>query len=803
MPVSRRLLAALIAIALFAITAPGRSATAQVNECDGSEWTAADAAELAAAVGCWENATEPGDYTITLVDRIFVSSQTVPAQSADFSLTIDGSTALEGAFIIVGAEGLGPTAQSPFVMRIIAVRGVTATGVALTLSEASVVGEFEAIDSHVTLRRSNFSGLSDRALRLVRTNALIEDSIVSSGLDLFADGNHPAMSATDSVVILRNSMVRGSDGAFQEAEGSEILFDRSLVMDNDVSTLSNEPCCRNSTVSYINSTVTSHDGQAPFNVTIGEVDGALVNIANSTLIDNGPHSALGPIDTRSSIIDACRLESVRRPPADFTQAPIDLGGNVGGCFDGGLIEHFPLDDYGCARPTPLGCVPTIATMPTSPARGSGQCDATLIPDPTVDLFAIDVATLPAGTDSVLTTIGRQTLDGRGFPRSSCDAGAYESDGDEPLPPGAITVATLDLDHPFSQLNVLPAPRFYVRDIGQWLQESSIDVLLLQRVAGGPLGGNTIDALMTDLAWRGYPMVYDYVPAFALDPELGTSVGQAILSRFPMVERSSTVLSNPAPEGRPGVIQEVRLSAPVRILNVRTFDDDPCGHVQALDALLDDSAYTTIVGGNLGADRTRSCVGEFAAGMVDACAAPPVDAACERTIAPGTDIADSTQDYLLHSTGGQPMRLVWAETQPVFVLDPPTPHWPVVAKYWFAGPADTDDDGIIDAFDQCPTLPGSGGDRDSDGVGDVCDPILDGDANCDDSRNIIDALVIAQFDAGLRTDAASCAIADQATELYAYGADANNDGTTNIIDALLIAQCDAGLDNAACPVPPPD
>ncbi len=93
------------------------------------------------------------------------------------------------------------------------------------------------------------------------------------------------------------------------------------------------------------------------------------------------------------------------------------------------------------------------------------------------------------------------------------------------------------------------------------------------------------------------------------------------------------------------------------------------------------------------------------------------------------------------------------------------------------------------------------DSDGDGIGDECDPVLDGDANCDDTRDIIDALVIAQYDAGVRTDAASCTIANPATELYAYGADANNDGTTDIIDALLMAQCSAAIQNFACPAIP--
>lgn len=73
----------------------------------------------------------------------------------------------------------------------------------------------------------------------------------------------------------------------------------------------------------------------------------------------------------------------------------------------------------------------------------------------------------------------------------------------------------------------------------------------------------------------------------------------------------------------------------------------------------------------------------------------------------------------------------------------------------------------------------------------------GDVNCSGELNVVDALVVAQFDAGIRTDGGSCPLNDPTTELVAANGDVNVDETTNIVDALLIAQCDAGIDNGYC------
>lgn len=77
------------------------------------------------------------------------------------------------------------------------------------------------------------------------------------------------------------------------------------------------------------------------------------------------------------------------------------------------------------------------------------------------------------------------------------------------------------------------------------------------------------------------------------------------------------------------------------------------------------------------------------------------------------------------------------------------------------------------------------------------PGLRGDVNCDDQVNIVDALVIAQFDVNIRSDGGACPLAMPATELNPARGDFNFDGRVNIVDALVIARCDAGILSELC------
>lgn len=74
---------------------------------------------------------------------------------------------------------------------------------------------------------------------------------------------------------------------------------------------------------------------------------------------------------------------------------------------------------------------------------------------------------------------------------------------------------------------------------------------------------------------------------------------------------------------------------------------------------------------------------------------------------------------------------------------------------------------------------------------------DGDVSCDGTVDIVDAMAIAQYDVGSRTDAASCSMSNPAGQLFAARGDVDGNGSTNVVDALLIAQCVVGIPNAGC------
>ncbi len=73
----------------------------------------------------------------------------------------------------------------------------------------------------------------------------------------------------------------------------------------------------------------------------------------------------------------------------------------------------------------------------------------------------------------------------------------------------------------------------------------------------------------------------------------------------------------------------------------------------------------------------------------------------------------------------------------------------------------------------------------------------GDASCSDGVDVVDALLIAQYAARLRTDGGGCPLADMNSQINVAAGDVNGDGRTDIVDALTIAQCTVGLPNQHC------
>ena len=79
-----------------------------------------------------------------------------------------------------------------------------------------------------------------------------------------------------------------------------------------------------------------------------------------------------------------------------------------------------------------------------------------------------------------------------------------------------------------------------------------------------------------------------------------------------------------------------------------------------------------------------------------------------------------------------------------------------------------------------------------------DIVIPGNVNCDDRVSLADALIIAQYTVGVRTDSGGCPLTDVANQIHLEGGDINGDNRVSLADALPIAQCQAGITNVFCP-----
>lgn len=801
----------LVVSALFASTS-----TAQPSvDCASEVWEIGSADDVAAAIACWDAASVPGSYTIALSADI---EQWLPlkAKSVDYSLTIQGRGHQAARIGYSSPDDSDRADASPLTITDIRLTGgLDLDRVRVSVSDIEISGNaFESAigigDSDVTLQRVLLDD-NDGGIRVGGFRSRYPSRVLIADSAILNSRNNPGVELTaDAVVLIENSILQGNNGGVHSLGFGEVLVERSTLIDNDNNVPAGAGFSSYSVVSIVNSTIVGHDGLTGVGINGGGVLGDEsrgIRIANSTVLDNDHVDLLGPVAAWSTVANTCDPTAYNDlyPFTEFEffepgeGPPVNRSGSAGGCFDDWLAWH-PLDDHGCLTPTPIGCVPTIALdAATSPI---GVCDATLVRDPAFALFELDVDTFFADpTNPVMVTMGQQLVDQTGAPRTRCTVGALEVTAQSAS--DQIQVASWDLaDERCCPLTVAGE----VLDALEGAAGASFpDVVFLHGTGQfnhpNPIGCcfGIVEPLREEVARRGHRMIARADWSYTEDLDALMYEGQIVLTRFPILAESNLRL--PHPDGtteRDTFIRELVLQvdgSPLRVLALNALDSEPCASVGALEAsIATQDAMPTIFSGSFDVETSTRCVAEFSARWIDACT-PLLPA---NSCGPTND--DKTTSALLHrNIEGSALSPVSAS-----VLDADSPlsggHRLIMATYSLtASDGDLDADATPTLIDNCPTTPNANQiDADNDGVGDACDPILDGDANCDGQRDIIDALIIAQFDAAVRTDSGTCPLGEAATQIDAIGADANGDNLTDIIDALLLAQCSAGIEVAICP-----
>jgi len=322
-------LKAILIICLLCLYFVWQSSTVQAQAC-GFPATVSNAVELNAAIACFNAATTPGEYVITLANDIplTLSTTTINNATAGVTLRIDGAS-----FTVDGQDSSG---ERPFEIRpdtIVAMQVITITGGnvnnlgggiynagTLTLTNSTISGN-EATDGYgggifnnssgaVTINNSTVSGNRAGSLNgdgggIYNEGALtINNSTVSGNTsDAIDSGGGGIFSNNTGEVTINNSTVSGNSTMDGHGGGiyniGEMALSNSTISGNSTIHRSGGGIHNVGALTINNSTVrgnSSLDGGGIFNNDSGELI-----ISNSTFSENSAVLTGGGIFNSSAL----------------------------------------------------------------------------------------------------------------------------------------------------------------------------------------------------------------------------------------------------------------------------------------------------------------------------------------------------------------------------------------------------------------------------------------------------------------------------------------------------------------------
>jgi len=438
---------------LFAVVGgiAGGSQQASAQTCSGTSYSAMNGSQLNAAITCFNNATTPAPYEISILGSFGssvlangASFEPITQLAAGFQLTINGNGNTITGNPAPLTAGLVAASGGDVPININALTIDQATGDALLLQGSSFVlvidSSFRSAGANGVVVRQNAQVrlLSSSVHNSTNVGLLALDQGFIDAIDSLVSGSglHGVVGQQITQVRLINSTVRDSglalvagqqDGVSLFGNASGVISQSSIVTNGGFGVATSNTA--RAVVS--NSTISENQGTG-----FGLFSSEDSLIANATIVRNGPTGPIGSNISTSGAGGSVGVVSSIIGPCPAASAVNDLGFNVGSCLGGVDGSIGVLANNSCVIEQRVvngtECGLTLQPVGTTAGFGGGSCTDGNI------LFLAPNLTLQTASAS-----NPVPIDQRGFARPQgiqCDAGAVESATSFPIDDSVVVVA---------------------------------------------------------------------------------------------------------------------------------------------------------------------------------------------------------------------------------------------------------------------------------------------------------------------------------------------------------------------------